>query len=309
LRTNTRINILFYTLIIAILSIGLYSISNSTSQAAPTRQYNNRPGDYYYSVCNGEFINRSCVAEFGTNLDIDTGLEETVWSGGGPYVPPTQPRIHGLSSDNVLDSLVGTGARLVLIQGLDEKGVQFAEVITMDGISIVSPTTKIIHIKSMTVISSGANVFNEGNISAIADVDNTLSSLIPIGKNVSSAAIFQVPADHIFCLSNLTTVVNKGAGTSQVTFLIGVDAPSLLMPGTDIIGLDLLTSTSLNVPMIKMGVIGLDSSASAALQVDFKLPKCFPEMVLLQIQAIGSDPNVEVSAGIQGIIQCLDNCN
>ena len=67
--------------------------------------------DFGLEIAKGNVANHSAINKFGENPDIDTGSTDTIWDGGGVYVPPTVARVH-----NVASSLAGdTG--LVLSSG------------------------------------------------------------------------------------------------------------------------------------------------------------------------------------------------
>jgi len=68
--------------------------------------------DYFQEVAAGRVEGSSAVSKFGENPDIDIASGfETIWDGGGTYVPPTEARIHDIASDNAADtgSLVSSG--------------------------------------------------------------------------------------------------------------------------------------------------------------------------------------------------------
>ena len=61
--------------------------------------------DFYHEVRNGNVPGHSIVSKFGENPDIDiAGGFETIWDGGGVYVPPTQARIHDVASSTAADA-------------------------------------------------------------------------------------------------------------------------------------------------------------------------------------------------------------
>jgi len=74
--------------------------------------YTNFPLGFNQQVAEGRVNGYSFVAKFGENPDIDAASGfETIWDGGGTYIPPTQARIHDCVSTNVADAgtLVSSG--------------------------------------------------------------------------------------------------------------------------------------------------------------------------------------------------------
>lgn len=59
--------------------------------------------DFFFEVGKGNILGHSLIAKFGENPDIDAGFE-TIWDGGGVYVPPTQARIHNVASTVAADA-------------------------------------------------------------------------------------------------------------------------------------------------------------------------------------------------------------
>lgn len=73
--------------------------------------------DYMLEVAKGNVPGHSSIAKFGENPDIDNNATfETIWDGGGTYVPPTVARIHNVVSTDADDA--GT----VLSSGTDTGG-------------------------------------------------------------------------------------------------------------------------------------------------------------------------------------------
>jgi hypothetical protein len=128
----------------------------------------------------------------GLNFDVDAGTE-TIWSGGGVWVPPTAARIHAIVSTDADDdgSPAGAGARTVLVTGV-KSGVRVSETVTLNGTGSVNTASAYEHITELRVLTVGASGFNEGLITATAATDSTVSAAIgedlaaTTGLNVSS---------------------------------------------------------------------------------------------------------------------------
>lgn len=60
--------------------------------------------DFWLEVAKGNVPGHGGIEKFGENDDVDTGAFETVWDGGGIYVPPTATRIHTVVSTSALDA-------------------------------------------------------------------------------------------------------------------------------------------------------------------------------------------------------------
>ena len=82
------------------------------------------------NVSRGKVRGAFHIIKFGSNDDVDSQLE-TVWDVGGIYPYLTSPSTLSISSDSPEDAAGGTGARTVVVQGLDENYVPVEEEITV----------------------------------------------------------------------------------------------------------------------------------------------------------------------------------
>lgn len=61
--------------------------------------------NFYLEVAKGNVAGHSGIEIAGENTDLpNTGVFEDVWDGGGVYVPPTQARLHNISSSLAADA-------------------------------------------------------------------------------------------------------------------------------------------------------------------------------------------------------------
>jgi len=135
------------------------------------------------------------VNKFGSNPDIDTAAEESIWANGGLYVWPTAARIHDIVSDSTDDAAAGTGARTVFIEGIGADGKEQTETVTLNGTTDVPTTKTWLAINRMVVLTAGTGGKNAGVITATAQTDSTVSANIAIGINQTQLACFMVPND------------------------------------------------------------------------------------------------------------------
>jgi len=144
------------------------------------------------------------VTKVGRNSSIGT-TEEDIWSGGGIWIPPTIARTHQISSTSLNDTEGGSGARLLLVRGLESWSTkETSEIITMNGISDV-PTKDYVIINQLLVIS-GVNV---GTITAVADVDGTISAQINPDQGTAQMMIFGVPSVQTAYFKNYFVSFNR----------------------------------------------------------------------------------------------------
>jgi hypothetical protein len=152
--------------------------------------------DFDLDIPAGKEAGMIAVNKFGRNPDIDSAAAEDVWDLGGDWVAPTQERIHDIVSTSGNDdgSPVGTGARTVEIQGLNENWQIVKEIITLNGTTDVPTVNTYRRIFRMKVLTVGALGENVGIITATAQVDGTVTAQISATNNQTLMAIYTIPA-------------------------------------------------------------------------------------------------------------------
>ncbi len=153
-------------------------------------------------VARGQITGHKSLFKFGNNPDINGSLE-TIWSHGGLYVYPTSAIQMKVSSSSADDTALGTGARTVSVQGLDQDYNEVAETITLTGQTAVLTTTTFIRVFRAFVITAGSGGTAAGTIyvgtgTVTAGVPATVYAEIPVGENQTIMAIWTVPAGYTF---------------------------------------------------------------------------------------------------------------
>ena len=108
-----------------------------------------------------------------------------VWGvgGGTAYVQLTTGTALEAVSSSANDASAGTGARTILITGVDSSYLPFKETVTLNGVTPVAlANTSVIAINSAKVLTSGSGLTNAGNV----DIRAVSGSLIK--RRISSAA-------------------------------------------------------------------------------------------------------------------------
>lgn len=155
-------------------------------------------------LTSGNIKGVSPVTKFGRNSAVGI-TEEDIWSGGGTWVPPTTARTHQILSTSPNDTAGGSGAKILLIRGLPDWDTKETEkIITMDGTSNV-PTDDYVMINQLVVLSG----VNEGTITAVADVDGTVSAQINPDQGTAQMVIFGVPSVQTAYFKNYFVSFNR----------------------------------------------------------------------------------------------------
>ena len=158
--------------------------------------------------------------KFGYNPDVDT-QEETVWGNAGDYVWLDNAVTMFVSSTSANDTGTGTGARTILIQGLDEDYNEIEETITLSGQTQVATQLSYLRIYRSFVTLAGSNegtsgVIYIGSSGATGGVPNTtVYASISIGNQTQIAA-YTVPAGYTLYIDE----INFTAAVSQAQKLV-----------------------------------------------------------------------------------------
>lgn len=158
--------------------------------------------------------------KFGYNPDVDT-QEETVWGNSGDYVWLDSAVTMFVSSTSANDNGTGTGARTILIQGLDEDYNEIEETITLNGQTQVATQLSYLRIYRSFVTLAGSDegtsgVIYIGSSGATGGVPNTtVYASISIGNQTQIAA-YTVPAGYTLYIDE----INFTAAVSQAQKLV-----------------------------------------------------------------------------------------
>lgn len=132
---------------------------------------------------------------------------------GGVYANPASASVLTIVSTSVDDDSAGTGARTVVIEGLDANYQEVSETVIMDGTTPVTTTNTFIRVFGMSVDTAGSATFPAGNITA--KIDATIYSQLTAGYNLSYNSNYTVPAGK-------TAYVIHGGTTSSAATVMSV---------------------------------------------------------------------------------------
>ena len=172
------------------------------------------------AISRGHSLGYRTLYKFGYNPDVDT-QEETVWGNSGDYVWLDSAVTMFVSSTSADDTGTGTGARTILIQGLDEDYNEIEETITLNGQTQVATQLSYLRIYRSFVTLAGSNegtngVIYIGSSGATGGVPNTtVYASVSIGNQTQIAA-YTVPAGYTLYIDE----INFTAAVSQAQKLV-----------------------------------------------------------------------------------------
>ena len=147
--------------------------------------------DLKYAAAAGMLNSVTWLRKFAVNRDIDTGTEQ-MWPLGTIQVLPTVAGVVSLVSDNAADTLLGTGAQKILVQGVDANYNAVSEEVDMDGVTPSVSTTSFLRVFRMYNTQTGTDEINQGNITA--SIGGNPQSYIAAQDGQTLVSQYTVPA-------------------------------------------------------------------------------------------------------------------
>lgn len=237
----------------------------------------------------GYYAHITALHKFGRNTDIDTTtLPEDLWDGGGVWVAPTQARVHAIASTSVNDTAAGTGARTVRVIGLpgwDREEV--SEIVEMNGTGSVNTVNSYVIIYRMQVVTAGTGGYNDGDITATAATDGTVTAQITAGFGQTLMAIFGIPS------SKRIVLTQWHASIARQNITTAADISLLVNPAPDV-NLDLFNIRQ---------TFSTNATGTSSAEHTFTPPVAIPgpAIILMQVEGVSS-LNSDISGGFDGYV-------
>jgi len=180
---------------------------------------------YTYAIAEGDILGHTALLKFGSRTLVAANTSSTTWEGPtARYVYMSSAQQLKVSSSSVNDTLAGTGARTLFIQGLDANYLEISETINLNGTTVVTTALSYLRIYRAFVLQSG--VFGNSNLGIITITNNAATltqAIINVDDGQTLMAIWTVPAGKVAYITNISfsSDTNKGARFSLHTRLNG----------------------------------------------------------------------------------------
>lgn len=168
--------------------------------------------DHAKEVALGNTSGWSSWNKFGYNTDITTTAPEIVAAFGGTWNPPTAAETLDVVSTSTNDTSAGTGARSVLITGIDENRDIQQEVVQLNGTTPVTTSLTWYGINRCALYLVGSGGGNEGTISIVGNTSTDNYAAVPAGEGTTQQCIFHVPSNYTFLPDWIWLNVRKLSG-------------------------------------------------------------------------------------------------
>jgi hypothetical protein len=228
-------------------------------------------------VSRGQIQGHRNVTVFGFNPDVDTA-QVSVWPLSSLITFPAAALQMTVSSTSANDTSSGTGARTVVIQGLDANYNEVAETVTLNGQTAVTMTASLLRVNYAYVATAGSGDSAAGDIyigtgTVTAGVPATTYDIIKFDYNTTTTGSYTIPAGYTGYVSQGLFSSGQSGGSNQVQ-------GRLLTRGTN------------NIRM----TAAITSINNGVADYMFEYPLAIPEKTTLEATAIGSSSNNAVSS-------------
>lgn len=169
--------------------------------------------DFFLDIARNKFSTLGSNFEFGRNKASSTA-EEVIWDGGGNYIFLESADTLDIVSDSVNDTLAGTGARTLIIFGLDDNFLDINETITLNGTTPVTTVNSFLRTFRALVVTDGNESAvlgsNDGIISMSTTTGATLQARILPNNGQTLMAIYTVSAGKTAYITGISLNVGQG---------------------------------------------------------------------------------------------------
>ena len=228
-------------------------------------------------VARGQIQGHKNVTVFGFNPDVDT-TQVSVWPLPSLITFPAAALRMTVSSTSANDTSAGTGARTVVVQGLDANYNEVTETVTMNGQTAVTMSTALLRVNYAYVATAGSGNSAAGDIyigtgTVTAGVPATVYDIIKFDYNNTTTGSYTVPANYTAYVSQGLFSAGQAGGSNQVQ-------GRLLTRGTN------------NIRM----TAALTTLNNGVANYVFEYPLAVPEKTTIEATAVGSSSNNGVSS-------------
>lgn len=154
------------------------------------------PDEFKVAVSLGHVPGWRALRVFGHNNDSGIGLEE-LWPIGTIKQLPLAASPASIVSTSALDSVAGTGARRVVVEGLDANYREVSETVTLNGTATVLTAQTFLRVNKLVCTLCGGST-NIGDITAT--VGGAVQAIVEAGGGESAQLAYTVPGGHLLVI-------------------------------------------------------------------------------------------------------------
>jgi len=190
----------------------------ATTISSITRQGTFEP--FELQVSRGQIQGHRNVTVFGFNPDVDT-TQVSVWPLPSLITFPAAALQMTVSSTSANDTAAGTGARTVVVQGVDANYNEVTETVTLNGQTAVTMTASLLRVNYAYVGTVGSGNSAAGDIyigtgTVTAGVPATTYDIIKFDYNNTTTGSYTVPAGYTAYVSQGLFSTGQAGGSNPV---------------------------------------------------------------------------------------------
>lgn len=179
------------------------------------------------NVSRGGVLHHEAEHVFGYNATVGTSLS-TIWDGDtGTYIYPSSAIKMSVSSSSENDTALGTGARMLYIDGLDGNYNHASEIVTLNGQTAVTTVNSYLRLHRCDVVTGGSGGGNAGIVyvgtgTVTAGVPATKYAQVSIGYNSTLMGMWTVPAGYTAYMRNGSVSSGSVVNNKYLTCLLSI---------------------------------------------------------------------------------------
>lgn len=224
-------------------------------------------------IAHGQAPGHSQLSIRGLVQDISASTAAgAVWALGGEYPWPAAAVSLEFLSSSASDTSAGTGARTVLIQGLDASWVQQTSIISTNGVTPVVVPNTWLRVNLMVVLTAGSAGRNVGTLRARVAGGGTTLRVVQLfhnrGMGISTDGIYTVPAGHLLYVEDAIL---------DYAFL-----------GALSYNVEVRDNRSADASWVSGAVLSANENGTTTLTFSFHNPLVFTEKMDIQVVTVGA---------------------
>lgn len=154
------------------------------------------------------------VTALGHNPSIGSGAAADVWEGGGNFPFLAAAATLEVLSTSASDTAAGTGARTVLVSGLDASYNTITETVALNGVTPVATVNQYLRVNIFTVTTVGSGEANAGDITLRVSGGGSTQAIARAGFGFGRSAVYTVPAGFTLFIKSMVFTVLAANGAS-----------------------------------------------------------------------------------------------
>jgi hypothetical protein len=167
--------------------------------------------DYRAGVMFGMIPTQSRAAAYGHTPTATANSD--VWEGTSLYPFQFSAVPLEILSSSANDASAGTGARTMMIAGLDGNWNVQSEIITLNGVTPVATAKSYMRINGLNIVTAGSGNVNAGDITLRLSGAGATQAIARAGYGFAKQAIYTVPASNTLLITDLLFAVG-GTGNA-----------------------------------------------------------------------------------------------